>query len=512
MQDIKIWEEKIKEKRYKIKFREFVKELGSWLVLNLYKNKGKICRYPETERIKKLGDNFWEDAPNLGQEYNISEDFFYNMKSLYDTIPFQYLYHIGKSENCDFSDVMLLGKNVYLGFTVMNTVENIAYSAFCYPYITDVYNSFMVSFHSSNVYMSAGITNSQNVFYSKYIADSYGVYFSSNLIGCQECIGCNDLQNKSYCIGNKQYSKEEYTKKKEDTLKDKNSFLSFYKHISTRKATNIGSENVSGNSIIKSSNIENGGCIANMHNGYNILIGDGGEGTTNHVYDAIDIGHTTNHIYAGVGIGDASSYIYCSSQITGSNKIYYSYFLDKCSYCIGCIGLKNKSFCILNKQYSKEEWYELANKIFSQMEADGILGDFFPGELNPFYFNDTMAYLIDDSFTKEEVEKEGYMWRDEKIKVDIPEGAEIIYTKPVGNDFNRSEKGNENIHSLQDYQGFDSNGNWFINPEIMKKVIQDENGNVYKIVPMEYEFLMKHGLPLPEIHWLDRIKLGFKFK
>jgi hypothetical protein len=32
-----------------------------------------------------------------------------------------------------------------------------------------------------------------------------------------------------------------------------------------------------------------------------------------------------------------------------------------------------------------------------------------------------MAYLIDDSFTKEEVEKQGYLWRNEEIKVDIAE-------------------------------------------------------------------------------------------
>jgi hypothetical protein len=37
------------------------------------------------------------------------------------------------------------------------------------------------------------------------------------------------------------------------------------------------------------------------------------------------------------------------------------------------------------------------------MEKEGTLGDFFPGSMNPFYFNDTAAYLIDDSFTKEEV-------------------------------------------------------------------------------------------------------------
>lgn len=48
----------------------------------------------------------------------------------------------------------------------------------------------------------------------------------------------------------------------------------------------------------------------------------------------------------------------------------------------------------------------LAEKIFASMEADGTLGDFFPANMNPFYFNDTVAFLMDDSFTKEEVEKE----------------------------------------------------------------------------------------------------------
>ncbi len=60
------------------------------------------------------------------------------------------------------------------------------------------------------------------------------------------------------------------------------------------------------------------------------------------------------------------------------------------------------------------------------MEADGTLGEFFPASMNPFYFNDTLAYLIDESFTKEEVEAEGYLWRDEPIRADIPEGVRIV--------------------------------------------------------------------------------------
>ncbi|MEI6774385.1 MAG: hypothetical protein WCL18_06460 [bacterium] len=41
---------------------------------------------------------------------------------------------------------------------------------------------------------------------------------------------------------------------------------------------------------------------------------------------------------------------------------------DTCSYCLGCVGLQNKQFCILNKQYTKEERFILANKIFEDME------------------------------------------------------------------------------------------------------------------------------------------------
>ena len=134
------------------------------------------------------------------------------------------------------------------------------------------------------------------------------------------------------------------------------------------------------------------------------------------------------------------------------------------------------------------------------METDGILWEFFPGSVNPFYFNDTMASLLWD-FKREEIQSDGYLWRDEKIKVDIPEWSDVIYATP--------DVGNENIRSLQDFQWYDDDWNWHINPEILKKVIKDNSWNYYRIVKMEYDFLMKHSLPLPDIHWIDRIKVNF---
>ena len=113
--------------------------------------------------------------------------------------------------------------------------------------------------------------------------------------------------------------------------------------------------------------------------------------------------------------------------------------------------------------------------------------------LTPFYTNDTAAYLIDDSFTKEEVTKLWYMRRDDKIAVDIPAWADVI-----------------SIKDLDMYEWYNDNWERHISKDILKKVIQDEKGDVYKIVPLEYEFLMKHGLPLPRLHWLERMKMNFR--
>ena len=169
------------------------------------------------------------------------------------------------------------------------------------------------------------------------------------------------------------WDREKYFEKKQEILKDKGGFSRFHAHICTKKPIPLTSENVTGYAIHKSSHIENGGWITGMHTGRNVWIGGGGETGTSDEYDGIDIGRGNSHIYASVGVGMKSSHVYCSSQITACTKIYYSYFLDNCSFCLGCIGLQNKSYCILNTQYTKEEWEKKACEIFAAMESDGTL-------------------------------------------------------------------------------------------------------------------------------------------
>lgn len=56
-----------------------------------------------------------------------------------------------------------------------------------------------------------------------------------------------------------------------------------------------------------------------------------------------------------------------------------------------CCGLKNKEYCILNKQFSKQEREALSTVIIQQMKLAGMYGQPLSHELSSFPYNDTIA-------------------------------------------------------------------------------------------------------------------------
>ena len=506
--DLKYRESKMVEFRKKTSFRKYVQEIASWSPTIFYKNNGLISVYPKTNRIKwvkgfsEFSKNR-EDIINNNLDYDFSKDFFQNFQDLFYKIDLPATVEYMENENSWYSHMVCGIKNVYLSNNVTFGSENVFYSLSIKNNCINIFNSVAIRNNCNNIYFSSGITNSSNIFYSKYIDNSSDIWFSTNLVWCSNCMFCNDLSNQSYCINNKQYTKEDYLTKSSELLKNKNKFLDFYANINDLWQI-ISSENVKWWSIVDSQNIENWYFVNQIKNWKNLIM-VWWRDACQEMYDCFQCASKLeNYNYWAMASG-WWDHLVCNHSVEWS-YMYYNMLIESSSYCIWCIGLKNKQFCIFNKQYTKEERFQKAHEIFAQMDKDGLLWKFFPWSMNPFYFNDTAAYLIDDSFTKEEVETEWYLRRDEKIKVDIPEWAELIYTTPF------IKGGEGDSKTLDDFQGFDKEWNWKINPEILKKVIVDEKWNYYRIVKMEYDFLMKHWLPLPEIHWLDRIKLGFKFK
>jgi hypothetical protein len=66
MQNLKIWEEKIKEERKKTTFKNYIKNIVSRQPLIFNQNNKEISRFPETNRIKTINlKTFEETRDNL---------------------------------------------------------------------------------------------------------------------------------------------------------------------------------------------------------------------------------------------------------------------------------------------------------------------------------------------------------------------------------------------------------------------------------------------------------------
>ncbi len=348
-----------------------------------------INRVPDTERTgKKLSYSDFFNSNKI--EKNIQKKFLWTLTELFQEQEYPMMCHYTDNENCIFADTVYACKNIYLTNSAINWCEDVLYSYNIKDSCKRIVNSIMIWDSSENIYYSSIVLWSQNIFYSCAIRDSYNVWFSTNLVWCQNCIFCDNLENKQYCIENKQYTKEEYEKKVVAFRRNKIKYSHWQHAIFKRKI----------NTNFLSENLENSIGSYRLFNGRNTILVWWKEWSRD-IYDCYTWwAPKASDFYGVMWAGMFSEHLYCCNNIANSTHCFYSWMLENCSYCLWCIGLKNKSYCILNKQYTKEERYDKVDEIFTQMEKDWTLGKFFLWSMNPFYFNDTAAYLIDDSFTK----------------------------------------------------------------------------------------------------------------
>ena len=209
--DLKIREDKIKEKRKQTPWRDFVKNICSRRTFSFYKTDDLISIYPKNGRINSIVTvkNFLENQDNLlWLGINHSWNFFNDFQKLFLSIPLSNVLLLGGCENSNYSDQSRNSKNAYLSYILANS-ENILYSLAVKDNSKNILNSINVV-NSENIYQWLNIALSYNIFYSKHIDNCNNLRFCTNMIWCSNCILCDKLENKSYCIHNKQYTKEAY--------------------------------------------------------------------------------------------------------------------------------------------------------------------------------------------------------------------------------------------------------------------------------------------------------------
>ncbi len=185
----------------------------------------------------------------------------------------------------------------------------------------------------------------------------------------------------------------------------------------------------------------------------------------------------TENVYEGMSVSIGSYNVLFSTVCHISNEhLLYCDNCSNCQYCFGCIGLKNKQYCILNKQYSKEEYENLVPKIIEYMKQTGERWEFFDPSLSPFGYNETVG---NERFplTREEALARGYKRQDNHFDPIILEWVEVLKWDKIPND----------IDSVSD--------------DVLKKIFAcEDSGRVFRITKQELEFYRKHNLPLPRKH------------
>ncbi len=458
------------------KFRKGKSDLSGENLITVLPEKNRYPIYTSTEWYSDK----W-DAMDYGQDYDKTKSFFEQLQKLQEKVPHPHQNGV-KNTNCDWCDDVWNSKNCYLARS-MEECEDLMYS---YRNLK-VKNSIDVAvcYSSEKCFDSSDCYHSYKLFYSKHSRDSVDSYFLYDCRNCQNCFMCWNLRGKSYCIENVQYTREEYLNKmKSFNLGSYQSIQNYKKRFKEiieeevvhRPNFNLKVYNSNGDYLLDVKNCLNCFTISESEDSFNCIRGM--KETSN-----ID---TTNCWYSELNAncqGCSHSY---SLRYSNWSTSRYSEYLDlciECEYCFGCVGLKKKKYCILNKQYTKEEYEILKNKIISDMKKRKEYGKFLPYSMSagPFNFSNSFLYYPD---TKEEdILKLGGYW--ENIDESQIEG---MPTSELPDD----------IKDVPD-------------TIITQALVCPETGWRFNIAKNELIFYRENNIPLPRYHFDVRIKNSLKY-
>jgi len=251
--------------------------------------------------------------------------------------------------------------------------------------------------------------------------------FLNNCIGCQYCIYCSNLKNKKYHIFNEPVDPQKYdeiasTLGSYTNLTDKlKAFQDFRLHFPQRFMRGFQNENVEGDHLVNCKNAIN--CFDSMH------IWDGKY--CNQIFikgkdmmDCEECGEA-ELVYESTNVAyNCYNMLFCTQCAQQANDHTYCFYCSGGHDLFGCVGLKKSEYCILNKQYTKEEYEALVPRIIEHMKTTGEWGEFFPISTSSFPYNLTMAQ---DRFplSKEEATAKVYKWRDPDPKEYSPQTYQI---------------------------------------------------------------------------------------
>ncbi len=430
---------------------------------------------------------WWNDnwSPmDYGRNFDFGKGFFEQFKELQIVTPKMNL-HLGVNlENSSYMNHGWNNKNCYLCFNT-NYCEDAYYN-------TAIWNcknliDCLKTYESELCYYCIDCYECYNTMYSQDCSNCRDSFFLKNCIGCDSCFMCTNQVRSQYKIYNKQYSKSDYKKTIENlfskthisTLMD--DFQKLKSQSFEISSKNIATENVVWNYLKNSQD-----CFAcfDLFDGQWLRYCD----------SLMKANDCTDMSYFGTGASNdyecsSSGYnfsrnAFCANSWENISDCYYStHCINSVSSVFGCSSLKNAHHCILNTAYSVQEYETLCGKIIDHMRSTHEWLEFFPHELSPFGYNETVA---DEYFpmTESDVRVKGWNWYDGENKNMyiwthyVPLPISLYDERVVW--YDTAKKNIDEVLA------------WIIECEITKKP--------FKIIKQELVFYIENSIPIPTKH------------
>lgn len=444
---------------------------------------------------------WWSDKWDwriTAKDYDPSRTFLEQMIELRDETPFMALEGLYPTYiNTIYSNNASYQKDCYMTL-FSDFAERDIYARYT-AHTKEVTDSYRVN-SSELVYDSTGINKGYKCFFCEDVGDSALMWFSKSCYDCLNCFGCVNLRKKSYHIFNVPYSREEYFEKLKSFNLDSRKSLEEWRNKSEEFWLKSPRRYYMGDSM----NVNvSGELIYNCRNTKDAFMTEYAENsrftqfltlpTTKDAYDYTGWGMNSELIYECYLVGSGAYNGKFSAECwPESQNMEYSYFcVNSPKNSFGCINTRNVEYCILNKQYTKEEYEKLKSEIIEDMKKNPYIskaghvyayGEFFPPEFSPYGYHETIAneYL---PLTKEKMEIQGY----NRSPVKVTERTCTILAEQIPD-------------NSQD-----------VSFDITNEVLEcRECKQGFNIVPVEVERLQKLYLPYPDKCWKCRHKRRFE--
>jgi hypothetical protein len=419
------------------------------------------------------------DARDYGRDYDFSKPFFDQWYELLKVVPRPNLFTGYEfDENSDYTNHAGKNKDCYLIFDSDECRD--CYYCYSLNQCINCVDCFRTR-KSELCYESVDCVRCYGSSYLQDCDNCSASMFLKNCTGCKNCLMCSNLKNKEYYVENKQVTKEEFEKYR--TMLTSHSsiqsaavrFKKLKVELPQKYIHGVQNENVLGDYLVNCKNAYN--CFDSedlwdcryVYQGFMPL---------KNCMDIHECGQAERLYECAVCGYELHSCLFCHHALGKMNNVLYSTLSPHSSNMFGCIGVQRKQYCILNKQFSQEEYEIEVLKIIEQMKKDGEWGEFFPAQISTYGYNESLAQ---DYYprTKNEVEAKGWKWLDEAEKKDQYMGPKIDLP--------------DSIEDASD--------------DICSKILTcEKTGKQYKIFPQELAFYRQLHLPLPRVSFFERYR------